>query len=89
MFDSYISREQIKVPSATKYNNDKLYQTNSPKYTLRQKTKIMDKSMTIEPLNTNPGPGSYLNPELESKPSFKIISKFQNLSYGQARSRRF
>lgn len=88
-FNSYISKEQLAFPTATQYNNDKPAKTKSPKYTLREKTAVIDKSMTIDPQNKNPGPGSYLNPEMESKPSFKAISKFTNLSYGQSRSRRF
>lgn len=63
--------------------------TNAPKYTLREKTKMIDKSMTIDPQNVNPGPGSYINPEMEHKESFKVASKFQNISYGQSRSKRF
>jgi len=50
------------VPGSTKYNNDKPNKTNAPRYTLRQKTSVVDKKMTIDPQNKNPGPGSYLNP---------------------------
>jgi len=88
-FNSYISKEQIAFPTSTQYKNDKPAKGSAPKYTLRQKTKLLDKSMTIEPQNKNPGPGAYINPELDSKPSFKHISKFQNISYGQSRSKRF
>ena len=63
-FNSYISKEQLAFPTATQYNNDKPVKTKSPKYTLREKTSVIDKSMTIEPQNRNPGPGSYLNPEM-------------------------
>lgn len=76
-FNSYIPKEQPTVPSASHYDkNDKLMVSNAPKYSLRQKTLIPDKKMTIESQNKNPGPGSYLNPELESTTSFKHISKF-------------
>lgn len=39
--------------------------------------------MSIGPQNTNPGPGKYINPEMETN------SKFQKITYGQAKSRRF
>lgn len=76
------------MPSPTHYNKEKPNKINSPKYTLRQKTTIFDKTKTIEPQNKNPGPGSYNNPELESSSS-KRASKFQNISYGQSKSVRF
>jgi hypothetical protein len=88
-FNSYIDKEQLAFPTSTQYNNDKPLKGAAPKYTLRQKTRVLDKSMTIEPQNRNPGPGTYLNPELDPQPSFKNISKFHNLSYGQSRSKRF
>jgi hypothetical protein len=89
-FNSYIPKEQLPVPSASHYDkNDKLMTSSAPKYSLRQKTLISDKKMTLDPQNKNPGPGSYLNPEMESTPSFKHISKFQSISYGQSRSKRF
>jgi len=61
-FNNYIPSEQLAVPGSTKYNNDKPNKTNAPRYTLRQKTSVVDKKMTIDPQNKNPGPGSYLNP---------------------------
>jgi hypothetical protein len=88
-FNSYIPKEQLTVPAASHYQNDKIMSISAPKYTLRQKTTIIDKKMTIDPQNRNPGPGTYINPETESMPSFKNMSKFQNVSYGQARSKRF
>lgn len=44
------------------YNNDKPVKISAPKYTLRQKTLLTDKKMTIEAQNKNPGPGTYINP---------------------------
>jgi hypothetical protein len=64
-FNSYIPKEQLTVPSASQYEkNDKLMSSSAPKYSLRQKTSIPDKKMTIDPQNRNPGPGSYINPEM-------------------------
>ena len=36
--------------------------SRSPSYSLRPKTKIIDKRQSIEPQNKNPGPGQYENP---------------------------
>lgn len=88
-FNNYIPKEQLAFPAACQYKNDKVMSSSAPKYTLRQKTTIVDKKMTLEPQNKNPGPGSYINPEMEAKPSFKYISKYQNVSYGQSKSKRF
>ena len=46
-FSSYISKEQCAVPSPSKYINEKPRRTNSPKYTLRPKTTVIDKTKTI------------------------------------------
>lgn len=54
--------EQIAFPSSVHYKNEKPNKISSPRYTMRHKTTMMDKTKTIEPQNRNPGPGSYLNP---------------------------
>ncbi len=77
------------MPSSVQYSKEKPNKINSPKYSLRPKTTIIDKTKTIEPQNMNPGPGSYLNPELNPEGSSKHTSKFQNITYGQSKSVRF
>ena len=55
---------------------------------MRKKTQVHDKSMTIEPQTSNPGPGSYENPEIDLNRS-SFSSKFQRLSYSSGKSNRF
>lgn len=33
----------------------------TPRFSLRSRTKVLDKSKTIEPQNDNPGPGNYFS----------------------------
>lgn len=33
--------------------------SKSPSFTMRQKTNVLDKSMSIGPQNSNPAPGKY------------------------------
>ena len=54
----------MSIPPPTQYNGEKKPRVSTPKYTLRERTSVIDKKMTIDPQNTNPGPGSYINPEL-------------------------
>lgn len=37
--------------------------SRSPSYSMRPKTRTLDKTMSIEPQNNNPGAGRYQNPE--------------------------
>ena len=53
---------------------------------MRKKTKLLDKSMTIENQNNNPGPGNYDNPELHLG---STASRYAKISYGTSRSKRF
>lgn len=55
--NGYIALDPLKVPSPNKYNNMKLDHGN--KYTMRSKTKIIDKTMSIESQNNFPGAGRY------------------------------
>ena len=47
VFNSYISKEQAKNPSSITYQNDKPKKVSDPKYTLRARTAVKDKRMTI------------------------------------------
>lgn len=56
---------------------------------MRSRTKVHNKSLTIEPLNDNPGPGQY-----ESLQSIRKFSKIDNSMHGNLnfsldKSRRF
>ena len=53
---------------------------------MRKKTKILDKSATIEPQNINPGPGTYENPEIQYG---STASRFTKISYSLGKSHRF
>lgn len=59
-----------------------------PLFSLGSRTKILNKSLTIEALNDNPGPGSYENIEMASKSSTPL-SGYVKLSYSPSRSKRF
>ena len=50
---------------------------------MRTKTKVLDRSMTLDPEKLNPGPGSY------NKSSSSRVTKFVELSYGTSRNKRF
>ena len=53
---------------------------------MRRKTKILDKTQTIDPQNINPGPGTYENPEIQYG---STASRFSKISYSSGRSGRF
>ena len=55
---------------------------------MRKKTKPMDKTMSLDPEELNPGPGAYENPEIDLKKS-SYSSRFNRLSYSSSRSKRF
>jgi hypothetical protein len=88
-FNSYIPKEPLAVPSPSHYPSHNASCTNSPKYSLRPKTTVVDKTKTIEPQNSNPGPGSYINPEMEAPSASRHTSRFHNLSYGTSKTARF
>ena len=46
-FNSYVPRQLSEMPSMVQYHNDKPHKANAPKYTLRNKTAMTDKRMTI------------------------------------------
>lgn len=46
-FNSYVPRQLSEMPSVMHYHNDKPHKVNAPKYTLRNKTAMTDKRMTI------------------------------------------
>lgn len=71
--NGYIALDPLKVPSPNKYNNMKLDQGN--KYTMRSKTKIIDKTMSIESQNNFPGAGRYQNPQALSPRGKYSVSK--------------
>ena len=84
-----MDREVCKVPGATKYNNNiRPVSGKAPIYSMRQKTKVHDKSMTIDAQTTTPGPGNYENPEIDMNRS-SFSSKFQRLSFSPGKSGRF
>lgn len=45
------------MPAPNRYNNLRVY--SGSKYSLRKKTKVIDKTMSIESQNDNPGAGRY------------------------------
>lgn len=55
--NSYVNKALFQLPGPDKYNNEKSPKNKPPIYTMRQKTKILDKMKTLEPANDNPGPG--------------------------------
>lgn len=58
----YICRELSRTPSADKYKLNLNYKHKAPNYSIRPRTKMINKTMTIEPQNSNPGPADYDNP---------------------------
>ena len=57
----YLDLSNIKVPGPGSYNGDRL--SKGSLYSMRPRTKVLDKRMTLEPQNSNPGPGTYEDPE--------------------------
>ena len=51
---------------------------------MRNKTKVLDRSMTLDPERENPGPGSYYKPKTDTR-----VSKYADIAYGISRDRRF
>jgi hypothetical protein len=54
----------LKIPGVGNYqlqNKRTVTESSAPVYSLRQKTKIIDKLYSIEPQNTNPGAADYKN----------------------------
>ena len=83
---TYINRDLCRTPSADKYKITFINKPESPKFSMRPKTKIINKTLTLEPQNSNPGPGDYNNPELNYA---SRSSKFSHISYGTSKSQRF
>ena len=54
----HIPLEPLKFPAPNKYENMKP-KSRSPSFTMRPKTRTLDKTMSIEPQNDNPGAGRY------------------------------
>jgi hypothetical protein len=52
--------------------------SKSPSFTMRPKTRTIDKTMSIEPQNINPGAGRYENPEAFSPTGRYSVSKNRN-----------
>ena len=53
----HIALDPLRVPGPTKYDNMKV--DKGFRYTMRSKTRILDKTMSIEAQNNNPGSGRY------------------------------
>ena len=51
-----------------------------PTFTMRKKLKVIDKKMSIEPQNENPGAGSYENPEALSPRGNYFVTKHKSTS---------
>jgi hypothetical protein len=51
-----------------------------PTYTMRKKLRVIDKKMSIEPQNENPGAGRYENPEAFSPKGSYFVTKHRNTS---------
>ena len=52
----------LKVPGSTKYEFEKKTTIGGPSFSMRPKTKILERSMTLDPEKENPGPGTYTQP---------------------------
>lgn len=86
--NSYINPHKLKIPGVGRYHLEtSVSKKKYPAYTLRERTKMTDRTMTIEPQNNNPSPAAYENnPE---KSSSLFSSSFKRLSYSGSRSKRF
>ena len=65
--------DPLRVPAPNRYNN--LHLNPGSRYSLRKKTKVIDKTMSIESQNINPGAGSYEDPEKLSPRGKYTLSK--------------
>lgn len=83
VFNQYINREKLKFPPSTKYEYERVEKYRSPSFTLRSRTKIQERSMTLDPETNNPGPGTYKGADAPK------VSKFNKISYSTSRSKRF
>ena len=66
--------------------------SRSPSFTMRPKTRTLDKTMSIEPQNVNPGAGRYENPEALSPTGNYGLSKHKGTgatTFNPKRSVRF
>lgn len=90
LFDSYIDQGKLKHPGIARYNLET--ETNvradrAPAYSMRERTRVHDKTRTIEPQNANPGPERYENNPEMSKTLYS--SHFSRIGYSNSKSRRF
>jgi hypothetical protein len=83
--------EPLKFPAPNKYENMKP-KSRSPSFTMRPKTRTLDKTMSIEAQNENPGAGRYENPEAFSPTGNYTVSKHKGTgatTFNPKRSIRF
>lgn len=62
------------MPGPGTYENNKT--ERGLRYTLRDRTRVSNKLMSIESQNENPGPGRYENPETLSPRGKYTVSKY-------------
>lgn len=61
----HIPLDPLKVPAPNKYDTNKydnLKLSKAPTFTMRSRLPSLDKTMSIDPQNKNPGAGRYENP---------------------------
>jgi hypothetical protein len=67
----YLDLTSVRVPGPGTYNMDRL--AKGTQYSIRTRTRLLDKKMTLDPQNNNPGPGEYEDPEaLSSKGKYSV-----------------
>ena len=105
-FSLYLSRERLpdrghiplgplKVPAPNKYDTQKYDNSRlgkAPTFTMRRKLPAIDRTMSIEPQNLNPGAGRYENPEALSPRGSYSVSKHKGTGatlFNPKRSERF
>jgi hypothetical protein len=86
----YIPLDPLKVPGPSRYDNLKL--NKGATYTMRKKLPMLDRTMSIDAQNSNPGAGRYENPESLSPSGRYSVSKHKGTGaalFNPKRSSRF
>lgn len=73
----HIPLDPLKVPAPNHYEpqKDNLKLSKAPTFSMRRKLPVIDRTMSIEPQNINPGAGRYENPEALSPRGRYSVSK--------------
>lgn len=90
LFDSYIDQGRLKNPGIARYSIETetiIRASRAPAFSMREKTRVHDKTRTIQPQNSNPGPADYENNPEMSKTLYS--SHFSRIGYSNSKSKRF